>query len=298
MSPFNAIKIFKTILKILFSITIINTIFYLYLLKSKQTPERKSNRKFYFYDNTFAHLISNSSLKVSDFINFKNCTLRNATKNSRPRILCTVFTHEKNLNTKALAVNRTWGTACDTLLFVTSDHCQNLNNKPKLNYAFLRNFTENYSKLTIKTIKAILYVYANHKMDYDWMLKADDDTFVIVDNLRKLLREKCTDEPHNYGYRFENDTINSGGAGYVLNSHTVNSFVHAYYTNETFCKHDLWGLEDVDIAWCLRQIGVTPGDSRDSSGLERFHSNTHDFKKHEAKSKNQVKPRKHQILKF
>jgi glycoprotein-N-acetylgalactosamine 3-beta-galactosyltransferase len=258
---------------------------FIYFNYTKQKTSKKPIGRFYFYDQEFSHLILNSSSKVSEVYNFKNCTKELTTP---PRILCTVFTHQKSLYSKALAVNQTWGPSCDTLLFVVTDQYASLKRKPKLRYAFLKNLDEDYRTLTIKTIKAILYVYRYHKNDYDWMLKADDDTYVIVDNLRIFLQQKCTDEPYTYGYRFENNAINSGGAGYVLNSRTVNTFVHAYFTNKTFCKHELLGFEDVDMANCLRELGVTPGDSRDSSGLERFHSHNIKEDREEAKSKNQA----------
>ena len=46
------------------------------------------------------------------------------------------------------------------------------------------NLTEGRDKLWAKTKAAFTYVYTRHREEADWFLKADDDTFVIVENLK------------------------------------------------------------------------------------------------------------------
>lgn len=42
-------------------------------------------------------------------------------------------------------------------------------------------------RLTGKMRKALEYVYNRLNNSYDWVLKADDDTFVIMENLKHFL---------------------------------------------------------------------------------------------------------------
>ncbi len=59
-----------------------------------------------------------------------------------------------------------------------------------------------YNRLTDKVFLTFKYVYNKYR-NFDWYLKADDDTFVFVDNLKKFLSDKNTSWPVTYGYDFK-----------------------------------------------------------------------------------------------
>ena len=57
----------------------------------------------------------------------------------------------------------------------------------------------------------------------DWFVKADDDTYMIIENLKHMLRPYNTNEPWYFGCKIKpreglRNGFMSGGAGYVLRS--------------------------------------------------------------------------------
>ena len=107
-------------------------------------------------------------------------------------------------------------------------------------------------------------------------MKADDDTFVVVENLRYMLEPYKPSDPIYFGCKFKpyvRQGYMSGGAGYVLSREALNRFVEQALKDKdhVICKtHEYTGAEDVEIGKCLENVNVIAGDSRDSLGRGRF----------------------------
>ncbi|XP_066303209.1 glycoprotein-N-acetylgalactosamine 3-beta-galactosyltransferase 1-like [Branchiostoma lanceolatum] len=176
------------------------------------------------------------------------------------RVLCWVMTQPDNLDKKAKHVKATWAKRCNKILYMSS------NAEP--NFPVIGLGTgEGRDKLWAKTKAAYEYIYKNHINDADWFMKADDDTFVVVENLRYMLKDYDPTEAVYFGRRFKpfvKQGYMSGGAGYVLSKEAVKKFV------EGNCKARSI-MEDVEMGRCMEQVGVRAEDSRDKLGRERFH---------------------------
>ncbi|XP_073841346.1 glycoprotein-N-acetylgalactosamine 3-beta-galactosyltransferase 1-like [Musca autumnalis] len=119
---------------------------------------------------------------------------------------------------------------------------------------------------------ALKYIYDNHLDDADWFLKADDDTYVIMENLRYFLHQYSPDIPIYFGCKFNRyirQGYMSGGAGYVMSKRALEKFATEAYDNSRRCKY-MTIAEDQQLGICMENIGVIAGDSRDENGLERF----------------------------
>ncbi|KAJ8687130.1 hypothetical protein QAD02_022924 [Eretmocerus hayati] len=184
------------------------------------------------------------------------------------RVLCWVMTGPKNHQTKAKHVKATWGKRCNILLFMSSTE------DPSLPTVVLP-VKEGRENLWAKTKEAFKYTYEKYKDEADWFLKADDDTYVIIENLRYMLSGYSPSDPLYFGCRFKpfvKQGYMSGGAGYVLSRESLRKFVEEGLKNSTSsqCRQDAGGAEDVEMGRCLENIGVRAMDTRDPHGRGRF----------------------------
>lgn len=187
---------------------------------------------------------------------------------SKVRVLCWVMTGPQNHETRAKHVKATWGRRCNKLIFMSSK------GDPDLPAVGL-NVPEGRDALWAKTRQAYGYLYQNHIQEADWFLKADDDTYIVVENLRFMLQHHNSSDPVYFGCKFKpyvKQGYMSGGAGYVLSKEAVKRFATRGLTDRMgmLCRSDGGGAEDVEMGKCMENLGVRAGDSRDSQGRGRF----------------------------
>ncbi|GAA54625.1 glycoprotein-N-acetylgalactosamine 3-beta-galactosyltransferase [Clonorchis sinensis] len=202
-----------------------------------------------FTNDTYGH--SNESLIADELFR-------------KVRVVCMILTMPANHETKAIVVQNTWASRCNVHFFLSSVENKSLNSLVQ---------EESRDALWDKTKFGIRHAVEKYS-DYDFFLKADDDTFVIVENLRKLLRDLNPNDPFIMGRRFRPHVKQgylSGGGGYVI-SRAALLRIHNGLANDTRCAGQAHGgAEDVRLGHCAEVVGVRIMDSLDEHGLERFH---------------------------
>ncbi len=188
---------------------------------------------------------------------------------SKVRVLCWVMTNPSNLYKKTIHIKATWAKRCNKILYISSEV------DPDFPTVKVKS-KEGRQYLWQKTRHTFQLLYDEYLDEAEWFIKADDDTFLILENLRYLLSGYDPSQPIYFGRRFKpyvQQGYMSGGAGYVVSKAGVKNLVEKVFTDSKKCKSGdfVGGAEDVEIGKCLQNAGVKAGDSRDPLGRDRFH---------------------------
>lgn len=220
-----------------------------------------------------------------------------------PRLMCLIYTMGSAHSSRIQAMRDTWAGGCDGFLAFSTESDPRL---PAI--SLVHDGPEEYSNMWQKVRSIWRFVGEHYLDDYDWFFIGGDDLFVMPHNLKTYLaslshKDKADPKTENYfvGRRFKigrkSIYFNSGGAGYALSQATLRKFLTAiddaehcsankhtgkimYILYSTTNVIDLCNScvlksftaeEDVEIAICLKYLGIDVTDTRDAKGRERFH---------------------------
>ena len=63
------------------------------------------------------------------------------------------------------------------------------------------NVTAGRQHIASKVLAAWKYIHKHYVDDYDFFIKTDTDTYVVVENLLDFLKDKDPELPHFYGHQ-------------------------------------------------------------------------------------------------
>uniref|UniRef100_A0A0N5BGG8 N-acetylgalactosaminide beta-1,3-galactosyltransferase n=1 Tax=Strongyloides papillosus TaxID=174720 RepID=A0A0N5BGG8_STREA len=151
----------------------------------------------------------------------------------------------------------TWLKRCNGYVFASSKDDPTL---PSIRSFPLDNYEFSYGKVK----NALKWVWKNHKNEYDYVLKGDDDTYIVMENLRAFLLNENPDNDSYFGFTVYNPPGNiangyiQGGSGYVFSRKTFNTLVEEGLDNERYCTSRNDVLDDMQIGRCLVRMGINP----------------------------------------
>ncbi|KAM8715046.1 hypothetical protein ACLKA7_002145 [Drosophila subpalustris] len=175
------------------------------------------------------------------------------------RVLCMVLTCPEYVELYARHVHATWGRRCGKLVFVSSESYEPLGVVQVVDAE-----GGSYHDLWNKTREGFRHVWQQYGEQFDWFLKADDDTYVIMENLHHMLSAYDANLPLYFGYQMSRYNVSymSGGASYVLSREALRRFVTQAYDSDKICPGaKKMGIEDFYMGICLQNVGVHLIDS-------------------------------------
>ncbi|KAF1785016.1 Fringe-like [Phytophthora cactorum] len=183
---------------------------------------------------------------------------------TKTRILCWVNTYHANHDKRLHAIKRTWGRKCDKLLFMSDIEDLSVPTvqivAPPLHETLWQKHRE--------IVRLLVREYSEDQ--FDWVFKCDDDTFLIMENLKTYLntpeiRAVSEDGPM---LKVKQETkkdggllYTPGGGGYAMNWAYLKKLEAAF--DEPFCLPNEVVPDDWAISFCMRHFGVIPLDTRD-----------------------------------
>ncbi|XP_041664020.1 glycoprotein-N-acetylgalactosamine 3-beta-galactosyltransferase 1-like [Cheilinus undulatus] len=180
------------------------------------------------------------------------------------RILCWIMTGPEYIESRTRHIRATWAQRCDKVLYMSSVQTD----FPTVGL----NVSEGRDELHWKTIRAFQYIHQHHLDEANWFLKADDDMFVVVENLRYVLSRFDPEKPLYLGGRFK-PVIKQGmsrGPGYVLSKEALRRFIRGFDMGKCTNFSD---MEDTALGKCLETMKVELADVKGKQTLHAFPSN-------------------------
>ncbi|KAG5667529.1 hypothetical protein PVAND_015508 [Polypedilum vanderplanki] len=171
------------------------------------------------------------------------------------RILCWVFTHPDNHKKKVPHVKATWGHKCTKLLFMSTQVDPNNSDIIALPIENGRPHLWNKTKLAMK------YVYEHHCNDAEWFMRADDDNFILMENLRYKLYQYRHQTSFYIGNRFivKGKRIFEGymaGGGHIFSKKALEKFITKIMPDKRICRYEDGACDDVHVGVCLQKQAI------------------------------------------
>lgn len=199
--------------------------------------------------------------KVSfDVLRYSNISSATEAKflHDKVRVLCLILVRNAK---NAEAAKNTWTKGCNAVEFV------GIEPKTKRKIWPIRKTKQHSSWVLL--CKALLKI----KM-HDWVVFVNDNTFVILENLRHLVAGFDYNDGHYFGHAvtFWTTIYNTGQAGYVLSWGSIEA-IRIKFSYSELCTSEITYLnqEDMYLGKHLASLNITAVDTRDSKGFSRFY---------------------------
>ncbi|KAL7674956.1 hypothetical protein ACOME3_001226 [Neoechinorhynchus agilis] len=166
--------------------------------------------------------------------------------------VCCIINGNSAIPSRIRNTYKTWAKDCSIVIVVGANMSNVLGGILKVENTFCIE-TEHSDHLYERVLSVMEFIRNDLNNPCNWILKADDDTYIHMKNLNKFLEDKNPLLPSSYGHQFR--THYSGGAGYVISKSALKMIRFA--TNPYCClKYYETFPDDVIFSYCLNSSGV------------------------------------------
>ena len=152
------------------------------------------------------------------------------------KLLCWIMADQQHLYTQIIHQKATWGQRCDKLLVMSSKEDATF---PAIG---LNNTQEGRYHIAFKAKAAWVYIYKHYIDHFDFFIKCDPDTYLVVENLQDFLSDKDPLQPHFYGHMYKWPHWKypwiAGGPGEILTKTAVKKLVTEAFVKFPKCIPD------------------------------------------------------------
>lgn len=141
------------------------------------------------------------------------------------RLLCWLLTDPNDLGKRVIHVKNTWAKRCDVMLYMSSQENKTF---PTVGLKVL----PGRAHIASKSKAAWRYIHQHYLHQADFFVKADPDTYIVVENMKKFLEDKDPEKAEFFGHKMTLPVTNvsyiSGGPGILLSRGSVKLLMEAF----------------------------------------------------------------------
>lgn len=217
----------------------------------------------------------------------------------RLRVLCIVKTSSRGLKARGALITNLWGKRCNKLLFYGKNlgeiwkTAENFNEyqeyllfsffKPKdTNLENVISLSEGEDFANLRDVLKRIYLY--NFDEFDWILRVQDDSYIVVENLKHLLNQYDWDWPMMVGQRFLEEvcsrfhklfvTSSSSSQDYIVGNYAFSKAAFVILIEKAFTNHEICPVDgfnsDVLLSRCMQHVDIFQIDAFDDHNKALF----------------------------
>ncbi len=119
--------------------------------------------------------------------------------------------------------------------------------------------SQRYGNIWKITQLAYVHIFRQYLGTFDWLVRCDDDSYLIMENLRLFVYDRNVSDPFYYGLKLQQpptgEIYNTGGPGYMMSHQNFKKLIQSFDFDG--CQTEKrTSAEDVEVANCFLLVNL------------------------------------------